>query len=92
MSAPEAQLERPRQVVFDALRVASPSGFTEELRRAFVNERLNLKFANLDMDSLGRMEFCIAVELATGASLLPSQLLELASTDAVEQWLRQALA
>jgi acyl carrier protein len=92
MTSPGTQLERPRQVVFDALRVASPQGFTEKLRHSFVNDGLNLRFDELDMDSLGQMEFCIAIELATGLTLLPSQLAELASTDAVEHWIRRGLA
>jgi len=43
------------------------------------------------MDSLAQMEFCISLELSTGVSLVPSQLAKLASTDAVEQRIRQAL-
>ena len=74
------------------MKIAAPSAFTEELRRSFLAEGLNLKLDDLDMDSLARMEFCIAVELSTGVTLLPAQLTELASTDAIESWLRRALA
>jgi acyl carrier protein len=86
------EVERSRQVVFEALKIAAPSAFTKELRRSFLADGLNLKLDDLDMDSLARMEFCIAVELATGVTLLPAQLTELASTDGIESWLRQALA
>ena len=43
------------------------------------------------MDSLGEMEFCIAVELKTGITLLPAELAELKSTDAIEQRIRERL-
>ncbi len=43
------------------------------------------------MDSLGEMEFCIAIELSTGVTLLPPQLVELGSTDAVERFIREKL-
>ena len=43
------------------------------------------------MDSLGEMEFCIAIELSTGVTLLPPQLAELGSTDAVERLIREKL-
>jgi hypothetical protein len=44
------------------------------------------------MDSLGEMEFCIAIELKTGVTLLPAELAELKSTDAVERCIRERLA
>jgi hypothetical protein len=37
------------------------------------------------------MEFCIAIEISTDVTLLPSQLAEFASTDAIEVHLAQAL-
>ncbi|HZI84909.1 MAG TPA: hypothetical protein VFF44_13410 [Casimicrobiaceae bacterium] len=80
---------RARDVVFEALKTAAPQTFDDELRRAFL-AGTSLKLAELDMDSLAKMEFCIAVELATGITLLPSQLSELASTDAIERRLCEA--
>ena len=52
---------------------------------------LNVELASLEMDSLARMEFCIAIELSTGVSLLQAQLEKLASTDAVQQFLVERL-
>jgi hypothetical protein len=43
------------------------------------------------MDSLGHMEFCIAIELSTGVTVLPPQLAELKSTDAIERLIREKL-
>ena len=87
----EVKVSRSRQAVFDALKVAAPATFDEGLRRSFLAEGLNLKLADLNLDSLGEMEFCIAIELSTGVTLLPSELAELSSTDAVELRIRQML-
>jgi acyl carrier protein len=85
------EVSRPRQAVFDALKAAAPGTFTEAMRQAFVADGLNVELAELEMDSLAQMEFCIALELSTGVTLVPSQLAELASTDAVERRIRDAL-
>ena len=86
-----SELPRPRQAVFEALKAAAPQTFNDNLRQAFLAGS-NLRLADLDLDSLAKMEFCIAVELATGVTLLPSQLAELASTDAIERRIREAMA
>jgi hypothetical protein len=91
MMSQEVKVSRSRQAVFDALKVAAPATFDEGLRRSFLAEGLNLKLADLNLDSLGEMEFCIAIELSTGVTLLPSELAELSSTDAVELRIRQML-
>ena len=87
----EPKISRSRVAVFEALKVAAPGTFDEALRRSFLAEGLNLKLADLHLDSLAEMEFCIAIELSTGVTLLPSELVELSSTDAVEFRIRQAL-
>jgi len=84
-------VSRPRQAIFEALKAASPHEFTDDLRRAFLSDGLNLNLADLEMDSLARMEFCIAIELSTDITILPSQLAELVSTDAIERHLGRAL-
>jgi acyl carrier protein len=84
-------ISRPRQIVFEALRIAAPSGFNDELRHAFLAEGSNFELAELDMDSLANMEFCIAIELSTGITLLPPQLAEFATTDAIERCIRAKL-
>jgi hypothetical protein len=90
-------MERPREVspsrraVFEALKIAAPGAFNDEMRRSFLAEGTNIVLAEIDMDSLGEMEFCIAVERSTGVTLLPPQLKALASTDAIEHCIREQL-
>jgi acyl carrier protein len=80
-----------RLALFEALKAGARSGFNDERRRQFLDGGSNFLLADLDMDSLGEMEFCIAVELSTGVTLLPSQLAELASTDAIEHRIREKI-
>jgi acyl carrier protein len=91
MSENPPAMARPRLAVFEALKIAAPGAFSDEMRRTFLTEGSNIQFAELDMDSLGRMEFCIAIELSTGVTVLPPQLAELKSTDAVERLIREKL-
>ena len=77
-----------RQAVLDALRAAVPGAFDDAMGRSFLAGELDVDLAHFDMDSLARMEFCIAVELSTGVTLLPTQLAELATTDAIERCIR----
>ena len=89
--AEKTTISRSRQAVFEALKIAAPGTFDQALRQAFLTNCANLKLADLHMDSLGEMEFCIAIELSTGVTLVPSELAKLSSTDAVELRIRQAL-
>ena len=82
---------RARLAVFEALRTSVPSAFNEKLRHSFLTEGTNFDLADLDMDSLVVMEFCIAIEFATGVTLLPAQLAEFSSTDAIERHIREKL-
>jgi hypothetical protein len=84
------QISHIRQIIFDALKTAAPDAFDDPMRRSFLAGS-DLKLADLNMDSLSSMEFCIALELTAGVSLLPSQLAELASTDAIERRIRETL-
>ena len=70
---------------------AAPGALNDEMRSAFLTSGSNLVLAELDMDSLGEMEFCIAIELSTGVTLLPSELASLASTDAIERRILEKL-
>ncbi len=79
------KISTARQAVFEALKAAAPDTFNEEMRRSFLANGSSVKFADLEMDSLSKMEFCIAIELSTGVTLLPSQLIALGSTDAVQR-------
>ena len=85
------EISQPRQAIFDALKIAAPDTFNEAMRRAFLADGLNVQLAELALDSLGEMEFCIAIELSTEVTLLPAQLAELGSTDAIEQRVRELL-
>ncbi len=80
-----------RLAVFEALKVASPGAFNDPMQRAFLMDGANFEFAKLEMDSLASMEFCIAIELSTGVTLLPAQLAEFVSTDVVEARIREML-
>ena len=81
-----------RRAVFEALKVAAPTRFDERMQRSYLSEGSNIDLATLEMDSLGEMEFCIAIELSTGITLLPAQLAMLVTTDAIEEFLRARLA
>ena len=80
-----------RQAVLEALRAAVPGAFDDAMSRSFLAGELDVDLARFDMDSLARMEFCIAIELATGVTLLPTQLADLATTDAIERCIRGQL-
>jgi len=86
------EISRSRQAVFAALKVAASGAFDDEMRRSFLADGSNLELVALEMDSLANMEFCIAIELSTGITLLPPQLAELATTDAIEGFIRERLA
>ena len=43
-------------------------------REAFLDGSRDLRFDELAMDSLARMELCIAIEVATGVSMAPEEL------------------
>lgn len=79
-----------RQAIFDALVRSAPHGFGAERQRAFIAGDGDLLLADLKMDSLSIMEFCIAIELATGVPLVPEQLARLPTVSAVEQCLLQS--
>ncbi len=85
------EISRSRQAIFEALKAATPHTFNDEMRRSFLADGLNLNLDYIDMDSLAQMEFCIEIELATEITIVPSQLAELASTDAIERRLQKTL-
>jgi len=85
------EISRPRLAVFEALQVAASGAFNDEMRRSFLTDGTNLELAALEMDSLANMEFCISIELSTGITLLPAQLAEFATTDAIERCIAEKL-
>lgn len=80
-----------RIAVLEALKAAVPGAVNDQMRDSFLAGGLNIELARLEMDSLARMEFCIAIELSTGVTLVPPQLAELGSTDAIERCIREQL-
>ena len=59
--------ERIRQVVVDALEIGSVSLiYDPAIRGPFLSGEGDVPLERLDMDSLARMELCIAVEVETG--------------------------
>ena len=91
MTDPSSNDSSLRAAIVEALRVGAPGALDDEGRRAFLAGGTNLVLAELGMDSLGEMEFCIAIELKTGVTLLPAELAELKSTDAIERRIRERL-
>ena len=64
-----------REMLVEALESASVfglrnNGWTEE----FLAGTRDVAFEDLEMDSLGAMELCIAVEVNTGVSIVPDDL------------------
>lgn len=86
------ETSRLRQAILEALKVAVPGALNDEMCRSFLDGRLDVELTRLGMDSLARMEFCIAIELATGVPLVPSQLAELTTTGAIERRIQEKLA
>jgi len=67
--------EEVRAVIVDALQAANVEGIVGDPRVSkFLQGKTDIKFAQLNMDSLASMEFCISIELETGVSLAPEEL------------------
>ncbi len=65
-----------RAMLCRALEAGAVSKVYESVTRQMLLETgEDIDIASLDMDSLGRMEFSIAVEIETGVSLTPDDLL-----------------
>ena len=65
-----------RQFILDALDRATASGIrSPERRAAFLAGTDDIRFDEIEMDSLARMELCIAIELKSGIEL-PSERLD----------------
>src|SRR5262245_43149976 len=89
MSGSSTKDSPARRAIVEALRVGAPGALDEAARQAFLTSSSNIVLAELGMDSLGEMEFCIAIELATGVTLVPAELAELKSTDGIERRIRE---
>jgi acyl carrier protein len=54
-----------------------------DFRGPFLDGTLDATFAELELDSLARMELCIAIEVALGVSLAPEELERYPTLDAL---------
>jgi hypothetical protein len=69
--------EKSRLIVVNALHVANIPGLRNHLGlTSFIAGLGDVEFSSLDLDSLGKMEFCIYIEIHHGISLLPDKLNE----------------
>lgn len=73
-------LQFTRQLVVEALRAANVPGLDDDPRIGqFVAGTGDVDLAELDLDSLGAMEFCIYIEVNHGVSIVPDTLREIAT-------------
>ena len=64
-----------RQAIVDGLEAGAVVRIgRRDTRSSFLAGEIDIAFADLEMDSLARMELCIAIELGTGVSLAPEEL------------------
>ena len=61
------------------------------IREAFLAGTRDLTFEELEMDSLAKMELCIAIEVGTGVSLAPEELGRFAAIGEIVAMLRERL-
>jgi hypothetical protein len=61
------------------------------IRESFLAGTRDLSFAELEMDSLAKMELCIAIEVGTGVSLAPEELGRFAAIGEIVTMLRERL-
>ena len=58
----------------------------------FLAGRRDVAFQDMDIDSLAIMELCIAIEVELGVSILPEEMAEVATLDAVAARVQAQLA
>lgn len=73
-----------RQMLVDAIDASTIVGLRRSgLMEGFLEGTADIPFLVLEMDSMGAMELCIAVEVNTGIEIVPAELAELGSLGAV---------
>ncbi len=73
-----------RQMLVDAIDGSTIVGLRRSgLMDGFLSGIADIPFDVLEMDSMGMMELCIAVEVNTGVEIVPAELVELGSLGAV---------
>lgn len=71
-----------RQIVADALNAASIPGLSNHSGlMSFISGDSDIKLSSVEMDSLGKMEFCIYIEINHGVSIVPDRLDEFETLD-----------
>ena len=63
--------------------------FEPAVRKMLLEKGEDLEIASLGMDSLARMEFSIAIEVETGISLTPDDLLKYSTVNQLVDFFRQ---
>jgi len=73
-----------RQALIEGLEAGGVSEASQiRFRAPFIDGTLDATFEELALDSLARMELCIAIEVALGVSLAPEELQRYRSLDAL---------
>lgn len=73
-----------RQMLVDAIDGSTIVGLRSSgLMEGFLRGTADIPFGALEMDSMGAMELCIAVEVNTGVEIVPAELADLGSLGAV---------
>ena len=73
-----------RQALIEGLEAGGVSEASQiKFRAPFLDGTLDATFEELALDSLARMELCIAIEVALGVSLAPEELQRYRSLDAL---------
>ncbi|MFI4924973.1 MAG: acyl carrier protein [Vicinamibacteria bacterium] len=82
-----------RQVLIDGLEAGGVSEARSiRFREPFLDGSIDATFEELALDSLARMEVCIAIEVALGISLAPEELQRYASLGELANDLRERLS
>lgn len=75
-----------RQMLVEALHSASVFGLRNDgWTGGSLSATQDVPFADLEMDSLGAMELCIAVEVNTGVSIVPNDLASIGTLGGLAQ-------
>ena len=81
-----------RLILVDGLEAGAVHQFNDvSIRESFLAGTRDLTFAELEMDSLAKMELCIAIEVGTGVSLAPEELGRFAAIGEIVTMLRKRL-
>ena len=81
-----------RRVLVDGLEAGAAHRVTDvSIRESSLAGTRDLTFAELEMDSLAKMELCIAIEVGTGVSLAPEELGRFAAIGEIVTMLRKRL-